>query len=244
VGPSTTATPTAAAAAIPAQSYITWETDFGPARSNYWQGVDFTVNARMRQGLTLQFGTNTGREIEDDCATVVKIDSPDPRNCRQTPPYQTTVRGLASYTIPRVDVLVSAAVRSQPPLRRLHRRVGPVRRRDRAGRLEWGHVPALAPLREAAVTQDEKEPPDELVGVAALRQLVIGPHERILHGVLGGVRGAQHQRRVARVAVPVPRDELGVALGVARQDRPYDRPVRRLCPSAQPAFLQKAPAGC
>jgi hypothetical protein len=116
--PITLYTPTAAAAAIPAQNYITWETDFGPARSNYWQGVDFTVNARMRQGLILQFGTNTGREIEDRCATVVNIDSPDLRNCRDQPPYQTTVRGLASYTIPRVDVLVSTAIRSQPPLDR------------------------------------------------------------------------------------------------------------------------------
>ena len=33
-----------------------------------------------------------------------------------TPPYQTTVRGLASYTIPRVDVLGSTTVRSQLPL--------------------------------------------------------------------------------------------------------------------------------
>jgi hypothetical protein len=116
--PITLYTPTAAAAATPARNSITWETDFGPARSSYWQGVDFTVNARMRQGLTLQFGTNTGRKIDDTCATVVRIDSPDPRNCRQTPPYQTTVRGLASYTIPFVDVLVSAAIRSQPPLAR------------------------------------------------------------------------------------------------------------------------------
>jgi hypothetical protein len=114
--PITLYTPTAAAAAIPAQSYITWETDFGPARSSYWQGVDFTANARTRQGLILQFGTNTGRKIDDTCATVVKIDSPDPRDCRLTPPYQTTVRGLASYTIPRIDVLVSTAIRSQPPL--------------------------------------------------------------------------------------------------------------------------------
>jgi hypothetical protein len=114
--PITVYTPTAAAAAIPAQNYITWETDFGPARSSYWQGVDFTVNARASKGVTLQFGTNTGRKIDDTCATVVKIDSPDPRNCRLTPPYQTTIRGLASYTVPRIDVLVSAALRSQPPL--------------------------------------------------------------------------------------------------------------------------------
>lgn len=49
----------------------------------------------------------------------MKIDSPDPRDCRLSPPYQTTVRGLASYTIPRVDVLASATVRSQPSLARL-----------------------------------------------------------------------------------------------------------------------------
>jgi hypothetical protein len=114
--PITLYTPTQAAANIAAQNYITWETDFGPARSSYWQGVDFTVNARVRQGLTLQFGTNTGRKIDDTCATIVKIDSPDPRDCRLTPPYQTTIRGLAAYTIPFVDVLVSTTIRSQPPL--------------------------------------------------------------------------------------------------------------------------------
>ena len=55
----------------------------------------------------------------------MRIDSPDWRtagpgatNCRSNPPYQTTVRGLASYTIPRVDVLVSTAIRSQPPVAR------------------------------------------------------------------------------------------------------------------------------
>jgi hypothetical protein len=114
--PITMYTVTQAAADIPAQNYVTWETDFGDARKNYWQGVDVTANARLRQGLTLQFGTSTGRTLTDTCATVVKIDSPDPRNCRQTPPYQTTVRGLASYTIPVIDVLVSTVVRSQPPL--------------------------------------------------------------------------------------------------------------------------------
>ena len=44
------------------------------------------------------------------------IDSPDPRGCRNEEPYQTTLRGLASYTLPKVDVLVSGTVRSQPPV--------------------------------------------------------------------------------------------------------------------------------
>jgi hypothetical protein len=106
----------AAAAARPANNYVTFETDYGKARTNYWQGVDLTINARTRQGLNLQGGTSTGRSITDTCATVVNIDSPDPRGCRNQEPFQTTLRGLASYTLPKVGVLVSATVRSQPPV--------------------------------------------------------------------------------------------------------------------------------
>ena len=43
----------------------------------------------------------------------------DLRNCRDVDPFQTTIRGLASYTVPKIDVLVSATVRSQPPLARV-----------------------------------------------------------------------------------------------------------------------------
>ena len=84
----------------------------------------FTVNARLRDGLTTQIGASTGRGKVDTCDTVTKfsnvtaatglIDGPDPRGCRNVEPWQTTLRGLASYTIPKIDVLVSAIVRSQP----------------------------------------------------------------------------------------------------------------------------------
>ncbi len=43
-----------------------------------------------------------------------KFDSPDLRGCNNDNPFQTTVRGLATYTIPKIDVLVSGTVRSQP----------------------------------------------------------------------------------------------------------------------------------
>jgi hypothetical protein len=114
--PITTYVPTDAAAAEPAENYITFEKDFGPQRTNYWHGVDVTLNTRLRQGLTFQFGTSTGRGVLDTCATSTRIDSPDPRNCRDVDPFRTTIRGLGSYTIPRVDVLVSATIRSEPPL--------------------------------------------------------------------------------------------------------------------------------
>ena len=107
---------TEAAAGLPADRYVTFETDFGPARTDYWHGVDVTFNARMRTGLVFSGGTSTGRKVTDDCATTVNIDSPDTRNCHDADPFQTTFRGLASYTIPMVDVLVSATMRSEPPL--------------------------------------------------------------------------------------------------------------------------------
>ncbi len=114
-----------------AQNYVTFESDFGPERKLYWHGVDFTLNARLRQGLILQLGTQTGRSVEDTCEMAQVLDSTaapalltnnstikDLRNCLDVDPFQTTIRGLASYTIPKVDVLVAGTVRSQPPLER------------------------------------------------------------------------------------------------------------------------------
>jgi hypothetical protein len=105
---------TPAAFLRPSQNYVTFDSDFGAARVNYWHGVDVAVNARLRNGLVFQGGTSTGREVEDRCDSVVNIDSPDPRDCRQVEPFMTTFRGLASYTVPKLDVLVSASLRSLP----------------------------------------------------------------------------------------------------------------------------------
>jgi hypothetical protein len=105
---------TAAGNAKGSFNYTTWETDFGPGRIRYWQGVDVTLNARVRQGLTLQFGTSTGRQIQDTCATSLLLDNPDPRNCRSVDPIETTLRGLASYMVPKAGVQISATMRSQP----------------------------------------------------------------------------------------------------------------------------------
>jgi hypothetical protein len=101
-----------------AQNYQTFETDFGPPRTQYWHGVDISANARLRNGLTLQGGTSTGRGVRDRCQTVVHIDSPDPRDCHVTEPYMTSLRALASYTVPKIDVLVSAQLRSLNPANR------------------------------------------------------------------------------------------------------------------------------
>ena len=112
--PITLYTATNAALAETAQNYITFQSDFGPEETNYWHGVDVTLNARTRWGLTFSGGTSTGRSVQDDCATAGVIDSPDTRGCHDADPFQTTFRGLASYTIPWIDVRISGTVRSQP----------------------------------------------------------------------------------------------------------------------------------
>jgi hypothetical protein len=90
----------------------------------YWHGVDFNLVARLRNGLTLQGGTSTGRGVQDTCEIRAVLpetyapgdDDPglvDPY-CRIVEPFQTSIRGLATYTIPKIDVQVSGTWSSDP----------------------------------------------------------------------------------------------------------------------------------
>ena len=122
--PITVYTPTAAANAVASKTYLTWDTDYGPERISYWHGVDATVNLRMHSGFTASVGPQIGRAVVDNCAIATKYNQvnatnnvaagPDPRGCHSVDPFQTLWRGLASYTIPKIDVLVAGTVRSQP----------------------------------------------------------------------------------------------------------------------------------
>jgi hypothetical protein len=97
------------------------EEDLGATRTSVWDGFEITVNARLRGGLTAQVGTSTGRAKVDTCAVDVlynqvgaaAITGPNPRGCYNAEPWMTNVRGLASYTVPKIDVLVSTVIRSQ-----------------------------------------------------------------------------------------------------------------------------------
>jgi hypothetical protein len=123
--PVTVYVPTAAANAVAPRLYMTRESDFGPERDSRWDGYGVTVNTRLRNSLTTQVGFGQGRALVDTCETVTAFNNvqtglvqvtngPDPRGCRNVEPWQTTWRGLASYTIPKIDVLISGIVRSQP----------------------------------------------------------------------------------------------------------------------------------
>ncbi len=78
----------------------------------YWHGFDVNLSMRMANGLVFQGGTSTGRQVTDNCE--VQPDDPSRRNCRVTQPVRVQANGLASYTIPRVDVQVSGTFQSRP----------------------------------------------------------------------------------------------------------------------------------
>jgi hypothetical protein len=109
-------------------------TDFGRQVEN-WQGVDVNVVARLRNGLTVQGGTSTGRRLADACdvrarlpelgggnpSILLAFSNADTNNasvrnpyCRIAEPYKTDVRGLATYTVPKVNVQVSGTWVSLP----------------------------------------------------------------------------------------------------------------------------------
>jgi hypothetical protein len=87
-------------------------------QSRYWHGVDTNVTLRPRNGLRLQFGTSTGRQVTDSCRNL--IDDPqnrtigDVQQCHSVGPFQTNVRGTAAYTIPKIDVLLSSVYQYRP----------------------------------------------------------------------------------------------------------------------------------
>ena len=107
---------TPAAAALGAQNYMTTETDYGDARTAFWHGVDVNATARLANGLTVQGGTSTGRGVRDTCAVTAALPellgSDRVDSCDVTEGWTTSFRGLATYTVPKLDVLVSASMRS------------------------------------------------------------------------------------------------------------------------------------
>jgi hypothetical protein len=100
---------------------------------DHWNGFDISLNARLQNGLTLQGGLGTGKQIEDNCEIVAKL--PEMLNlggaaaantagaptqwrpaqfCHREEPMLTGVKALAIYIIPKIDVQVSGSFRSTP----------------------------------------------------------------------------------------------------------------------------------
>jgi hypothetical protein len=97
-------------------NYYTFASDYGDVTS-YWHGLDMTVNARMSNGLTMQGGFSTGAGVRDICDITADLPellgSQQISSCKVNEVWLWNWRGLANYIVPKIDVQVSAILRSQ-----------------------------------------------------------------------------------------------------------------------------------
>ena len=93
----------------------------GVNRKNWWQGADVNVNARLAGGLTLRGGAVFSTNGDDWCTYIENgyygtgiPEGPSMRNCKTVTPIQTELKGLGSYTIPKITVQVAGTFTSRP----------------------------------------------------------------------------------------------------------------------------------
>ena len=110
---------------IPADDVITFAENYGGMTQRV-NGFDITLNARAASGLFFRGGTSTQRASRNDCAVRTQVPEAlaglpsglpeaDPFSvtyCDVTGAFRTQFKALASYTIPRADVIVSGTFQS------------------------------------------------------------------------------------------------------------------------------------
>jgi hypothetical protein len=88
-----------------------------------FNGMLVSVSARIRNGLTLQGGVNSGKQVTDYCALRSQLPelslgiagailSPTNPYCHVDPGFVTKVSSVGSYTVPKLDVLIAGTFRS------------------------------------------------------------------------------------------------------------------------------------
>ncbi len=114
----------------PAANVVKLSDDVG-RQIEHWNGFDVTLNARLQNGFIAQGGVSTGRTSRDNCDIVQALPETalDTFNffnggfflnnvpasfCKQDGVFITQVKGLAAYTIPKVDVQVSGTYQDLP----------------------------------------------------------------------------------------------------------------------------------
>jgi hypothetical protein len=112
---------------IAAQQNITNSNNFGGGQTQIYNGMLVNISARPRNGLTLQGGINSGKTVIDYCAVRsaipglsvgAAVGTTNPY-CHVDPGFITKMSGIATWIIPRIDVLIAGTVRSDQgaPLR-------------------------------------------------------------------------------------------------------------------------------
>jgi hypothetical protein len=87
-----------------------------------FNGVDVTFTLRDAKGITFSGGTSTGKVENDWCD--VRAAVPEHTAgfaswlvnpyCNTASPWQTSFRGLVTYTVPRIDVQLSSVIQDKP----------------------------------------------------------------------------------------------------------------------------------
>jgi hypothetical protein len=113
-------------------NFVTSASNYGNELEHY-NAVDINVDARLRR-FTLVGGLNTGRKSANDCDIVAKVPemllgTPTGPNatapnvvqtrrplefCNIQSPFLTQIKGLTTYTIPRIDVELAGTFQSKP----------------------------------------------------------------------------------------------------------------------------------
>jgi hypothetical protein len=114
-----------------AQDYfVTLAKNYGK-QIEHFDAINVSVQGRLENGVTFQAGVGPGRLLTNDCEVVddlpemLQATAGNPtrsftaasrplERCEQNNGWRTGVTGLASYTIPKIDVLVSGTYQNQP----------------------------------------------------------------------------------------------------------------------------------
>jgi carboxypeptidase family protein len=94
---------------------VTLARKFGDQSATF-NGVDVTINARLRNSLVLQGGVATGSTTTDNCEIRAALPEIAPTNpyCHVEQPLLTQVKFLTTYLVPRIDVQVAATFQNNP----------------------------------------------------------------------------------------------------------------------------------
>jgi len=92
---------------------ITRANNFGTQYQSF-NGMLLSYSARIRNGLTLQGGVNSGVTVTDSCEIREALPETNPTNtyCHNAPGWVTGMRTVGAYTVPKIDVLLAGTFRS------------------------------------------------------------------------------------------------------------------------------------
>ena len=101
---------------LPQNNYFTLASNYGE-QIQHWNGMDLTLNARLRRGFTIQGGVSTGRQETNNCAVIANLPEAallTAPYCRQKENFLTDGKVVATYTVPKIDITASGLWYSRP----------------------------------------------------------------------------------------------------------------------------------